>query len=120
MEQNESLLGQGAATESTPPTDGNNHMNMESLLNEEGSSLEFPESGEIRTGVIASISPTQILVSVGAKSEGVITGRELDAITDEERAALQVGQEILVYVLSAEDASGNVVLSYNRAQEQKG
>ena len=121
MEQNESQLGQGAVPESTPPTDGNNnHMNMESLLNEEGASLEFPQPGEIRTGVIASISPTQILVSVGAKSEGVITGRELDAITDEERAALQVGQEILVYVLSAEDASGNVVLSYNRAQEQKG
>ena len=62
-------------------------------------SLDFPQPGEIRTGVVASISPSQILVSVGAKSEGVITGRELEAIPAEERAALQVGQEILVYVL---------------------
>ena len=93
---------------------------MESLLNEQELNVDLPQPGEIRTGMIASISPSQILVSIGAKSEGVITGRELDAITDEERAALQVGQEILVYVLSAEDASGNVVLSYNRAQEQKG
>lgn len=121
MEQNDALLGQGAAPESNAPADGNsNHTNMESLLNEEGLTLDFPQAGEIRTGMVASVSPTQILVSVGAKSEGVITGRELESIPDEERAALQVGQEILVYVLSAEDSSGNVVLSFTRAQEQKG
>jgi small subunit ribosomal protein S1 len=122
MEQNDALFGQGAAPESNPPAEGNqnSNVNMETLLNQEGLALDFPQPGEIRTGVVASISPTQILVSVGAKSEGVITGRELEAIPDEERAALQAGQEILVYVLNAEDDSGNVVLSYTRAKEQKG
>jgi small subunit ribosomal protein S1 len=121
MEQNDALLGQGAAPESNLPAEhNNNNINMETLLNQEGLALDFPQPGEIRTGVIASISPTQILVSVGAKSEGVITGRELETIPGEERTALQVGQEILVYVLNAEDDNGNVVLSYTRAQEQKG
>lgn len=122
MEQNEAHLGQGAMPESNTPAEGtnNNTTNMESLLKQEGLALDFPQAGEIRSGVIASISPTQILVSVGAKSEGVITGRELESIPAEERAALQVGQEILVYVLASEDTSGNVVLSYTRAQEQKG
>jgi len=131
MEQNDALLGQGVAPESNLPAEAvpapardedtnNNHTNMETLLDQEGMSLDFPQPGEIRTGVVASIGPSQILVSVGAKSEGVITGRELESIPDEERAALQVGQEILVYVVSAEDNSGNVVLSYTRAQEQKG
>jgi len=123
MEENNAPLGQGASPESNTPTEGNannNGLNMETLLNQEGMALDFPQPGEIRTGVVASISPTQILVSVGAKSEGVITGRELEAISAEERAALKVGQEILVYVLNAEDESGNVVLSYTRAQEQKG
>src|SRR5512137_514001 len=121
MANNESKLGQGDSPENTPPAEGNNNQqNMESLLNQEGLALDFPQPGEIRTGVIASISPTQILVSVGAKSEGVITGRELESIEAEERAALTVGQEILVFVLSAEDDKGNVVLSYTRAQEQKG
>ena len=122
MEQNDALLGQGVAPESNLPAEdsNNNHNNMETLLDQEGMSLDFPQPGEIRTGVIASISQSQILVSVGAKSEGVITGRELEAIPTEERATLQLGQEILVYVLSAEDNSGNVVLSYTRAQEQKG
>jgi small subunit ribosomal protein S1 len=121
MENNESQLGQGESSENTTPAEGNNNqLNMETLLNQEGLALDFPQPGEIRSGIIASISPNQILVSVGAKSEGVITGRELESIEAEERAALAVGQEILVYVLSAEDASGNVVLSYTRAQEQKG
>jgi small subunit ribosomal protein S1 len=124
MEQNDALLGQGALPESNLPADQNNttsnNMNMETLLNQEGLALDFPQQGEIRSGVVASISPTQILVSVGAKSEGVITGRELETIPVEERASLQMGQEILVYVLSAEDDNGNVVLSYTRAQEQKG
>ena len=121
MDQNDSLLGQGAAPESNQPAEhNNNNVNMETLLNQEGMTLDFPQPGEIRTGVIASISPTQILVSVGAKSEGVITGRELESISADERAALQVSQEILVYVLNAEDDNGNVVLSYTRAQEQKG
>ena len=120
MDQNDALLGQGAVPESNPSTEHNNNVNMETLLNQEGLALDFPQPGEIRKGVVASISPTQILVSVGAKSEGVITGRELETIPTDVRAALQVGQEILVYVLNAEDDNGNVVLSYTRAQEQKG
>jgi len=121
MENNESQLGQGEMSEDTAPADStNNQQNMEALLNQEGLALDFPQPGEIRTGVIASISPNQILVSVGAKSEGVITGRELEAIDTAERATLQVGQEILVFVLSSEDDRGNVILSFTRAQEQKG
>ncbi|MBU4224898.1 MAG: S1 RNA-binding domain-containing protein, partial [Chloroflexi bacterium] len=78
------------------------------------------QPGDIRSGVIASISPTQILVSVGAKSEGVISGRELEQIPDAQREAMQVGMAIHVYVLASEDANGNIVLSFSRAQEQKG
>lgn len=123
MEQNESLAGQGAMPESNTPAEDNsniNHTNMEALLKEEGLTLDFPQPGDIRRGVIASISPTQILVSVGAKSEGVISGRELEQIPDAQREAMQVGVAIHVYVLASEDEYGNIVLSFSRAQEQKG
>jgi len=120
MSNNESNLGRGDSPENTTPPEGNNdQQNMGSLLDKEKMNLDFPKPGEIRTGVIASISPTQILVSVGAKSEGVITGRELEAIEAEERAALTVGQEILVFVSNADDDKG-IDLSYTRAREQKG
>ena len=91
---------------------------MESLLNEQELNIDLPQVGDIRTGVIASVSSTQILVSIGAKSEGVISGRELDQLSTEEREALQVGQEVHVFVVNPEDANSNVVLSLKRAQEQ--
>jgi small subunit ribosomal protein S1 len=91
---------------------------MESLLQEQELNVDLPQAGEIRKGHIASISPSQILVSIGAKSEGVVSGKELEQLSAKEREALQVGQEVYVYVLSAEDANGNVVLSLKRAQEE--
>jgi small subunit ribosomal protein S1 len=96
----------------------NNNQTMESLLKEQELNIDLPQVGEIRSGVIASVSPSQILVSIGAKSEGVISGRELDQLTSEEREALQVGQDVHVFVVNPEDANGNVVLSLKRAQEE--
>ncbi|MBI4928327.1 MAG: S1 RNA-binding domain-containing protein [Anaerolineae bacterium] len=117
MDQNDAQLEQGMAAES-PENNAENHNSMASLLEKEGLGMDFPQSGEIRTGVIASIGPSQILVSVGTKSEGVISGRELEAIPAEELAALKVNQEIPVYIINPEDQNGNLVLSYTRAREE--
>jgi small subunit ribosomal protein S1 len=92
---------------------------MAELLDAEEYKVDLPQRGEIRTGVIASVGPSQILVSIGAKSEGIIAGRALDDITPETRASFEAGQEIEVYILSPEDKHGNVVLSYTRAAEVK-
>jgi small subunit ribosomal protein S1 len=93
-------------------------LSMESLLANEDLNVDMPQAGEIRKGTIASISSSQILVSIGAKSEGVISGRELEQLSASERDALAVGAEIPVYVQNPEDENGNVVLSLRRAQEQ--
>jgi len=117
-DQNNALSGQGAANANPQGEANNNTQSMESLLQSEALSVDLPQVGEIRKGMIASIGPSQILVSIGAKSEGVIAGRELEQLTDDERAALQVGQEVNVYVVNPEDANGNVILSLKRAEEQ--
>ena len=118
-DQNEALPAQGSdAHQQGEQSANNNNQTMESLLKEQDLNVDLPQSGEIRTGIIASISPSQILVSIGAKSEGVVSGRELEQLTAEERDALKVGQEVHVYVINPEDANGNVVLSLKRAQEQ--
>jgi len=96
----------------------NNNQSMESLLQTENMNVDMPQQGEIRTGTIAEVSPSQILVSIGAKSEGVISSRELEQLSAEEREALKVGAEIPVYVINPEDDNGNVILSFRRAQEQ--
>ncbi len=95
-----------------------NNQSMESLLANETLNVDMPQAGEIRSGTIASIAPSQILVSIGAKSEGMISGRELEQLSAEEREALKVGAEVPVYVVNPEDENGNVVLSFRRAQEQ--
>jgi len=119
MDQNDALNGQGGTSTNDMQPENNNE-SMEALMKAQDSGLEFPGQGEIRKGVIASISSSQILVSVGAKSEGLITGRELELIPAAEKEAFKVGQEIDVYVVNPEDQNGNVVLSYTRAQEQLG
>jgi small subunit ribosomal protein S1 len=118
-DQNKALPAQGSdAHQQGEQSNSNNNQTMESLLKEQDLNVDLPQAGEIRTGVIASIGPSQILVSIGAKSEGVVSGRELEQLTAEEREALSVGQEVHVYVINPEDQNGNVVLSLKRAQEQ--
>lgn len=117
-DQNQALPAQGSDAHQQGEQSTNNNQTMESLLKEQDLNVDLPQSGEIRTGVIASISPSQVLVSIGAKSEGVVSGRELEQLSAEEREALKVGQEIPVFVVNPEDANGNVVLSLKRAQEQ--
>jgi small subunit ribosomal protein S1 len=122
MEEKDVIIGQGGQPASEqaevlqPQPDS---ASMESLLEAEGLGLDFPKQGEIRTGIVATLGENEILVSVGTKSEGVISGRELESIPAEERASLRVGDEIPVYVLVPEDANGNVVLSYARAREER-
>lgn len=111
--ENEALSGSTNAQ-----GDQANNQSMESLLASESLSIDLPQAGEIRKGTIASISQNQILISIGAKSEGVVAGRELEQLTQEERDALKVGQEIDVFVIIPEDDNGNVVLSLKRALEQ--
>lgn len=113
MDQNETLSGTSNAQ-----GDQNNNQSMEALLASESLSIDLPKAGEIRKGTIASISTNQILISIGAKSEGVVAGKELEQLTQEERDALSVGQELDVFVISPEDSNGNVVLSLKRAYEQ--
>ena len=91
---------------------------FEALL-DEGIRIDFPRKGEIREGVIASITPDQILVNVGTKSEGVITGRELESIPKDILESFDMDQPILVYILDPEDQNGNLVLSYTKAYEEQ-
>lgn len=122
MDQNEALVRQEAMPESNQNPEekaSEKTPDMETLLQEEGLSLDFPHEGEIRTGVIARIGANEILVSIGTKSEGIISGREKEMIPPDELKELEVGMEVPVYVLDPEDQNGNVVLSYIRAREEQ-
>jgi len=91
---------------------------MQALLDAD-TTMTMPTRGEMREGVIARITNNEILVDVGAKSEGMISGREYDSIDEPTRKALTVGQTVLIYVLDPEDRNGNIMLSMTRAKEEK-
>ena len=85
------------------------------LLREECARV-LPERGDVMEGTIVSISPAEILVDVGCKSEGVVLARDLERLDSEFRDSLQVGSKVFVCVIRPEDASGNILLSLSRAQ----
>jgi small subunit ribosomal protein S1 len=61
----------------------------------------------------------EILVDIGAKSEGVIPSQETATYDSSTRERLQEGEEIMVFVVNPEDNSGNIVLSFRRAAEER-
>jgi len=113
MDQNNANQNLGGNTEENEKE----YQNMAALLKEEGLGLDLPKAGEIKQGTIASITPGQIMVGIGAKSEGIIGGQEFELISPDVFASLEVGQEIPVYIITPEDHHGNLLLSYVRALE---
>src|SRR3990170_1180815 len=91
---------------------------MDALLESQDYELEAPRRGEIRTGTIARITETDVLVDIGAKSEGVISARELEQLSTDQRAMLGVGKEISVYVLRSGGGAAPE-LSLARADEER-
>lgn len=74
--------------------------------------------GDIVEGVVAETSPTEILIDLGMKTEGVIAGKELDRMDKETLDRLKVGSRVSVYVLNPE-RNGRVILSLSRAAEEQ-
>lgn len=117
MSENDAAILQENNQEQEP------EVTMESLMGEyfdgEGVNIDIPTAGEIRDGIIASLSDNQILVSIGAKSEGIIAGKEFEAIPKDILATFEEGKAIPVYVITPEDHEGNLILSFVRAVEEQ-
>jgi small subunit ribosomal protein S1 len=88
---------------------------MEELLAEQSGDIRSFKHGDVVEGHVVRIDKDEILVDIGAKSEGVVTNRELYGRHGESQPALNVGDTVLVYVLQPESPEGHVVLSLRRA-----
>lgn len=76
--------------------------------------------GEIVRGVVVEINQNEVLVDVGAKSEGVIPLRELSCCEIvSPHDVVSVGDEIDVWVVKAENSEGRIILSKGRADAEK-
>ncbi len=85
---------------------------MEELLRD--SSFDTLEEGSIIKGTIIEIRPSEVIVDIGGKSEGVISASEFVDVSE-----LQVGSEIEVFLEKLEDREGNPVISFDKAEQKK-
>jgi small subunit ribosomal protein S1 len=87
---------------------------MGKLLSEEYD-YRHPRRGDIRQATVLSIEPHQIVVDIRTKRDGIVPEADLERLEEEELTAIDIGDEIPVYVLRPEDINGNVVVSINMA-----
>ncbi len=92
-------------------------LTMEQLLAEEEHSIRALAHGDIVDGTVVRVDPDEVLVDIGAKSEGIISNRELSA-RGEAPVVLNPGDQVKVYVVQPENEDGNVVLSLRKARAE--
>ncbi|ADE54522.1 30S ribosomal protein S1 [Coraliomargarita akajimensis] len=85
---------------------------MEELL--ASSTVDNLEEGSIISGVIIEIRPTEVVVDIGGKSEGIVHASEFVDMSE-----LQIGDTIEVFLEKLEDKEGNPVISYDKAEQKK-
>ena len=76
--------------------------------------LSRVKEGEVVEGEVTSVGKREITVTIGGKSEGIIQAPEFRYNPD-----LKVGDKVEVYVESAEDKKGQLVLSHRKARALK-
>ena len=106
--EEEVVYGNVRAEELDAPEYTEEQINEFMALYEE--SISGIEEGQIVKGNIASVGPSEILVDIGFKSEGIVPIKEF---SDPEN--IEIGQEIEVFLEDIEDQEGQVILSKQKA-----
>jgi len=84
-------------------------------------SLVTLSTGDIVKGTVIGITPTEVYVDLGYKSDGVINASELAATPDTKpEDVVKVGDEVEVYVYRVSDVEGTVGLSIKKLASIKG
>jgi len=117
MEETHAVTTSTSAGESTQ--DFRSKEFFASLLDEQSEKLRSLKHGDTMDGIILAVHEHELVIDIGAKSEGVVLARDMHTLTDEERADVVVGATVLVYVMQPEDDQGRVSLSLDRARQER-
>jgi len=95
-----------------------NVQSFEEMLDE---SFRPLRSGEIMRGTVVRVTPTEVIVDLGFKSDGIIARSEFsDNQTTELTELVKPGEAIDVWILRVNDGEGNVVCSKRKVEAQAG
>lgn len=81
--------------------------------------LDLPGRGDLREGVIVEIRPSELLVNVGSKRDGVVPQSDLSRLDPEFVKSLSEGQTVDVVISKQPDDDGIFVLSMADALQQR-
>lgn len=104
-------------TKSSAIENKNPNSKMAVLLEKEEYSPKSLSRGQIVEGKIVSKKRDQLFVDIGAKSEGVISAKDLEG--DEKFSNVKIGDKIHTYVLMPESDGGQIILSVKKAGSER-
>ena len=90
---------------------------MQALLEQGG--YDMPQRGDIREGIVLSVSPQEVIIDLGLKREGIVPGNDLARLDKDMLAELREGTTWPVYILQPSDREGNLIVSLSRAMQEK-
>lgn len=99
--------------------DADDLMAMDRFLENPAHDYRSLQYGDTVDGVVMRVDREEILVDIGSKSEGVVTAKEMQSLSSEDRSAIKPGDTLLVFVVQPEDKEGRAVLSVDRARQEK-
>lgn len=85
----------------------------------EGIDLDMPGRGDLREGVIVEIRPTELLVNIGSKRDGVVPQSDLARLDPEFVKSLREGQTIDVVIAKQPEEDSVFLLSIADAQQKR-
>jgi len=108
-----------AAEETHEDTGSEPELDMSDYLSQGIHDYTTPQRGDVLEGTIVRIDRDGILVDINMKSEGIVPPYEVNNL-GQEADKLNIGDEVLAYVLQPENQEGHVVLSLARARTERG
>lgn len=97
--------------QSSDKLDSRPKLTMDQLMAQYSSLPLTLSRGDEVSGEVISISPSEVILELGAKSEGVINKNELP---QEQRENLKIGDKITAYVVATDESSGQILLGLQK------
>src|SRR5438128_2475187 len=102
------------SSDPTNPPDNLENLGMDELLNIYEKRMTSFSEGDIVHGKVLKVTPTEVVIDIGYKSEGLLPLGEVTGYHSEVK--VKAGDEIDVFIERLEDPSGYVILSREKAE----
>ena len=98
----------------------NQEQSFAALFEESEAEKTTLNTGDVVTGTVSKVGPTEVIVNLGVKQDGFIPASEISDdpnLTPEQ--VVSVGEEIEVFVVRVNDVEGNIMLSKRKLDSIK-